>query len=114
MLCVNNVRADAPPSLKKTIARALPLLENIMHEKSLPHIRYDAWRQIVTQYTSFELSFNKDKLSAISSIAQTIQAITKDDYYAGVWQADITRELFWWPSSHSERGNDDRAQINGK
>ncbi|KAM0187296.1 hypothetical protein ACHAPQ_006636 [Fusarium lateritium] len=56
------------------------------------------WPTIVEQYSSCSLTFGRDKLVAISAIAQLIQKKTPDDYVAGMWQNDLAAELCWGTS----------------
>lgn len=56
---------------------------------------YDQWREIVRRYTSRNLTKVSDVLPALSGLADNFHSITGDDYYAGVWKADIIRGLDW-------------------
>lgn len=54
----------------------------------------NSWRQIVEGYSSCQLSIDRDKLVALSGIAQSLQK-TGDEYLAGLWRSRIERELQW-------------------
>jgi hypothetical protein len=47
----------------------------------------DRWYSIVAKYSHMELSYNTDKLPAISGIAKTVQKLTQNEmqYAAGIW-----------------------------
>ncbi|KAH6962719.1 heterokaryon incompatibility protein-domain-containing protein [Fusarium avenaceum] len=55
----------------------------------------EGWPTIVEQYSSCNLTFGRDKLVAISAIAQLVQKKTPDGYVAGMWQSDLAAELCW-------------------
>ena len=43
------------------------------------------WRQIVENYSDLNLTLEKDKLLALSGLAQRVQELRKDKYLAGLW-----------------------------
>ena len=55
------------------------------------------WRTIVLDYTSRSLTFEKDKLAAISGLASVFQSKIKTQYIAGMWNRRwyIEYELCW-------------------
>lgn len=53
------------------------------------------WPTIVEQYSSCKLTMGREKLVAISAIAQLIQSSTPDDYIAGMWRSDLAAQLCW-------------------
>ena len=53
------------------------------------------WNKLVYEYSSTKLSFETDKLVAISGIAKEIQGILKDDYIAGLWKRNMVAQLAW-------------------
>jgi hypothetical protein len=53
------------------------------------------WPTIVEQYSSCELTMGRDKLVAISAIAELIQKATPDEYVAGMWRTDLAAQLCW-------------------
>ena len=56
-----------------------------------------AWRSVVLNYTSRALSFQRDKLAAISGLASVIERKAKVPYIAGMWNAPgcFEYELCW-------------------
>ncbi|KAM0540774.1 hypothetical protein ACHAPJ_013505, partial [Fusarium lateritium] len=62
------------------------------------------WPTIVEQYSSCQLTFGRDKLVAISAIAQLIQKDTPDEYIAGMWKNDLAADLCW-STSRGQRYN---------
>ncbi|TGO27653.1 hypothetical protein BPAE_0039g00630 [Botrytis paeoniae] len=69
------------------------------HDKPLS----DIWHTIVQLYTSTNLTFAKDKLVAISGLAQLIQKKNRDLYLAGLWWNDIELQLLWSQSLPGRR-----------
>ena len=71
----------------------------------------EAWRFIVRNYTSRQLSYQADKLRAISAVAMAYSAKTNDRYLAGLWQKMLPSALLWtrteidwiWPRSKEYR-----------
>ncbi|KAF1352801.1 HET-domain-containing protein, partial [Lizonia empirigonia] len=55
------------------------------------------WVQIVEIYSKCALTFSKDKLVAISGLAQTLSKGMDCDYLAGLWRQDLEHQLLWCP-----------------
>jgi hypothetical protein len=51
------------------------------------------WYPIVSGYTSGNLTFTKDKLPALQSIAKRVQSERRCAYYAGLWEDTICLDL---------------------
>jgi hypothetical protein len=56
---------------------------------------YNRWYTLVEGYSARELTFETDRLPAISSIARKIQNISDDTYMAGLWRKDLGAGLCW-------------------
>lgn len=59
------------------------------------HGKLDSWFSIVQRYTKCDLTFERDKLPALSGVAQQMHQIAPDDYLAGMWRQSFIRELCW-------------------
>ena len=55
----------------------------------------EIWADIVSLYSSRQLTFSKDKLVAISGLAKTF-AKPGDRYLAGLWESDLYYQLEWY------------------
>jgi hypothetical protein len=68
-------------------------------------VDYSHWRDLVESYSDRELTFEKDKLPAISGLARFYAEHLKDHYLAGIWKSDLYISLFWYkpPDPYSER-----------
>lgn len=53
------------------------------------------WPQIVEKYSSTKLTYESDRLVAISGLARLVASRVPDDYLAGLWKRRILFELCW-------------------
>ncbi|KAI3320521.1 hypothetical protein HD806DRAFT_506649 [Xylariaceae sp. AK1471] len=53
------------------------------------------WMKIVEEYTKRKMTYNTDKLPAISGIAECLAQQTKDFYVAGLWKSHLPLGLLW-------------------
>lgn len=73
------------------------------------HVFYDHtgdpehWTKVVQEYTSCDLTFNSDRLVAISGIAQKLQHRYKDEYVVGLWKSNLPTHLLWQAVNSSAR-----------
>lgn len=63
------------------------------------NLDYDSWRGLTLSYSSTQLTFDKDRLPAISGLARLYAEALGDQYLAGLWRKDMYVALFW--SIHS-------------
>jgi len=52
------------------------------------------WHHIVQDFTSRELTFDRDKLPALSGLARKMPH-PASDYLAGLWRATLASDLIW-------------------
>lgn len=64
------------------------------HEKSA-QAAYDFWINAVEDYSGRKLTYETDRLVAISGIVHMIAKNGGDQYLAGIWRGDLTRGLLW-------------------
>ncbi|KAK3304909.1 heterokaryon incompatibility protein-domain-containing protein [Chaetomium strumarium] len=57
------------------------------------------WGRLVKHYSSCKLTYQSDKLIALSGLAAEVRNATNDVYLAGMWQEDLQRQLCWMPYS---------------
>lgn len=57
---------------------------------------FDGWSLAVHSYTRRKLTFQEDKLPAISGLAAAYAAHTGYKYYAGLWREDMIAGLCWY------------------
>jgi len=58
------------------------------------------WSNIVRQFSECNLTFENDKLPAISGIAKWMASQVNDEYLAGLWRRDLESQLLWYSSKH--------------
>ncbi len=56
---------------------------------------YQAWQAIVEGYTRCDLTFEKDKLIAISGVASRMKEHIRCRYVAGLWEHHLLKQLLW-------------------
>ncbi|KAH0559295.1 hypothetical protein GP486_004187 [Trichoglossum hirsutum] len=55
----------------------------------------EEWSKIVNLYTARQLSFESDRLPALSGIAKHFQSYGMGSYLAGLWKPLLPRQLLW-------------------
>jgi hypothetical protein len=55
------------------------------------------WMQLVSVYSKRSLSLSREKFNAISAVAQGFSSLLVPEYFAGLWQFSILRQLTWVP-----------------
>jgi hypothetical protein len=53
------------------------------------------WDHCIRVYSEASLTYETDKLVAISGIARAMQDVIGDRYVAGIWQSQLSSQLFW-------------------
>jgi len=69
---------------------------------------YSCWHDLLESYSVRKLTFESDKLPAVSGIAKRIQERVKGTYLAGLWKENLPMELCWsvdYVSSNSSTPN---------
>ena len=61
------------------------LLQDLLHK----------YYSLVRQYTARKITFDKDKLSALSGLARRLHPIIGGDYIAGIWTVDVAQGILW-------------------
>ncbi|KAF2179715.1 HET-domain-containing protein [Zopfia rhizophila CBS 207.26] len=55
----------------------------------------DSWRTIVKQYTTLDMTYSKDVFPALAGLSKEWQAVTGDEYLAGLWKSTFIRDMLW-------------------
>ncbi|KAG8673836.1 hypothetical protein FPOAC1_007155 [Fusarium poae] len=58
------------------------------------------WFTVLTEYCSRNLTFESDRLNAISALATRLSQILQDEYVSGVWRRNLLESL-WWSVSNA-------------
>jgi hypothetical protein len=56
---------------------------------------FDQWDKIITQYSGSNLTFESDKLVAISGLAKRFHRELGDEYIAGLWESELIFQMAW-------------------
>ena len=55
----------------------------------------DMWKLLVFQYTSRRLTYQSDRLPALSGLAKRFRRYGMGEYYAGLWEKKFAEQLLW-------------------
>ena len=55
----------------------------------------ECWRTLVTRYSRMGLTYETDKLPALSGLAKQMNRVTEDTYVAGLWKRSLPIDLLW-------------------
>ncbi len=81
-----------------------PVIENVANWKegyttdTIVHASnriYERWYKLAAQYSNRKLTYESDKLPAISGLAREMAQSTHDEYLAGIWKGDLSQGLLW-------------------
>ncbi|KAF2502330.1 HET-domain-containing protein [Lophium mytilinum] len=59
--------------------------------------RFGGWRSLLSIYSRKDITYDSDRLPAISGLAKYMQARGTGIYLAGVWKDDLLESLIWLP-----------------
>ena len=72
-------------------------LRHPQYSCSLGSYKPSDWRYIATEYSNRSLTFELDRLPALSGIARAFHLVTRKEYFAGMWAPDVPIDLLWYP-----------------
>jgi hypothetical protein len=81
--------ADGIPHDKKEHSKALTQGSDI-------HSLNDRWRRMVRSYVELSLTYESDRLPALSGLAKQMGSVRKGRYLAGLWEDSLFEDLMWW------------------
>lgn len=84
-----------PHILSRYVSRLL-LPANQKKSITQPTWAYGIWSKTIERYMECELSFQADKLVAISGIAQKLAELTNERYLAGLWENPMLPQSLLW------------------
>lgn len=56
---------------------------------------YNGWHNLISTYSIRQLTYESDRLPALSGVAAKIRAWTQSDYIAGLWKQNLPLDLCW-------------------
>ncbi|KAF1960428.1 hypothetical protein CC80DRAFT_583094 [Byssothecium circinans] len=86
----SGVAADLGDSLppKKNFAEA--------YNASETNYQIQGWRDLVSHYSTLQLSYESDRLPALASMAELMKTRIGAEYVAGLWKSSIIGDLAWY------------------
>lgn len=75
-------------------------LDKLIHHQCLSQnanrdVVVKRWRQLVTTYSRLKLTYETDKLQALSGLARHMNKWIKDVYIAGLWKSSLPIDMLW-------------------
>ena len=55
----------------------------------------DEWQKLVEYYSSLNLNFGSDRLSAVDEVAKQMKSFMKCEYLADLWRKSLLEDLLW-------------------
>jgi len=80
-------------TLKNLELFSYPADTNTNTNSPLSRDAFEFWNQIVDAYSQCELTRSNDKLIALSGLAHLFQAVTGEEYIAGLWKSRLKESL---------------------
>lgn len=74
--------------------KSLPSKDNDRSKPFLMNL-HEQWSSLVSKYSACGLTFQTDKLIAISALARRFATYFEDDYIAGMWRKSLENDLLW-------------------
>jgi hypothetical protein len=75
----------------------------LAHYDSPLHMKISYWMRVVDTYSRTKLTFQSDRLIALSGIAREVHRMVQTPYIAGLWQDQLPHTLLW--QSHRDPKN---------
>ena len=101
--CFEMLQYPIPPELASDLVGASIWKQSLIRQEKERIFHY--WLETVDDYQGRNLTFQMDKLPALSGIASVVRQATGDEYLAGLWRADLAKGLVW-KSIHNHRNAD--------
>ena len=71
---------------------SMRLAQKLANHQSSP---YNSWHDLVDTYSVRQLTYETDRLPALSGVASKIQEIVQSRYLAGLWECNLPNDLCW-------------------
>jgi hypothetical protein len=63
--------------------------------------RHTLWEDIIQHFSQTDITYDTDRLPALSGIAKIFQQCTDDEYVAGLWKSKMVYDLLWQSSGQT-------------
>ncbi|PKS05934.1 hypothetical protein jhhlp_007767 [Lomentospora prolificans] len=72
------------------------IFKTMVEERKSSRVSYGVFYDYAADYNARQLTFESDRLPALSGLAKLIQDQTGDKYLAGLWEKDLHHGLLWY------------------
>ncbi|KAK3492909.1 heterokaryon incompatibility protein-domain-containing protein [Neurospora hispaniola] len=93
-VCQNKSACQCRSDLSCTLLAKDPM-DSPTYRLESAQLAHKHWHRIVNDYTARELTDARDKLPAISGLAQVFQQVIQSPYIAGIWEDRLSLGLLW-------------------
>jgi hypothetical protein len=93
---INDSMAGTITKEMQALSKPYHLVENGKAGCAIPVSWIEAWHCIVHEYSWCTSSSPITRLSGIAGIAREFEALSRDEYVAGLWQGNLINDLLWY------------------
>lgn len=90
-------------SASETFVDKIPAISDFQRWTAKALDSGQGWKTLVESYSRCKLTFNTDKLVAISGLAQLVKAKTGDEYIAGIWKSSLLAQVCYTTRSSASK-----------
>ena len=65
------------------------------YDRDFDYASWAEWWRTVQAYSATEITYKTDRLVAFSGVASRLRSVFGSEYYAGLWERDLPRQLLW-------------------
>jgi hypothetical protein len=77
-------------------SRTLKVMYNdVCNPSTSQNSAHDFWWDAIFNYSKLLITYENDRLPALSGFARQFSAVVRSDYLAGLWRSDLPRSLGW-------------------
>lgn len=97
--CRRHALSEKMPELTEAVDAQIAGFTLMIHDVpnmiQNPNFAYNMWRGIFERYSTKELTYEEDRLPALSGLASRFANLFNDHYLAGLWKCDLPLALCW-------------------
>jgi hypothetical protein len=65
------------------------------YETDITEQQNEVWKVVVGDFSNRDVTFQEDRLPALTGVVTELQKVWRDDYFAGMWRRCLIRHLGW-------------------
>ncbi|KAI3316817.1 heterokaryon incompatibility protein-domain-containing protein [Xylariaceae sp. AK1471] len=116
--CRENYACETFPESVPLVFRGVGFLKDVYLRDFVPrkpaafygeyeeYMETELWSKVVETYSQAQLTFQKDKLIALSGISREIEHLLRSTYVAGLWRCHLPYSLLWTAKSSGYRSTE--------